>query len=251
MKGRILIVAFLAMGTSFGQSKKELAKEVAALKIKVSEAESRLDSIQKEVEINLEDEQQKFSYAFGVAVGNNLKQGGFEEELSYHVIAKAIEEVITGTERIPLGECLSYVQNAFTLKQKEEAEKKAAEGTAFLLENGKRDGVITTESGLQYEVLVSGNGAIPKASDRVRVHYTGMLIDGTVFDSSVDRGKPQVLSANQVIQGWQEALQQMPIGSKWKLFIPYSLAYGERGAGGVIKPYAALIFELELLGIEE
>ena len=252
MKKSIVVIVTLFLGVvSYGQKKKDLINEVTKLKTQLAEMQQKIDAEAKAKEVNLEDEKQKFSYAFGVAVGNNLKIGGFGEDLSYNVIAKAIQEVIEGNERMALEQCLELVQSSFVEKQKEEAAKKSEEGAAFLAENGKREGVITTESGLQYEILTEGNGPIPKASDQVSVHYTGMLIDGKVFDSSVERGKPQVLGASQVIKGWQEALQKMPVGSKWKLFIPYDLAYGERGAGGAIPPYAALIFEIELLKIED
>lgn len=125
------------------------------------------------------------------------------------------------------------------------------EGEAFLAANKLREEVITTESGLQYEILVKGKGALPTKDDQVRVHYHGTLIDGTVFDSSVERGEPIVFGVTQVIPGWTEALQLMPVGSKWKLYIPYNLAYGENGAGAQIPPYSTLIFEVELLGIEK
>ncbi|WP_394747934.1 FKBP-type peptidyl-prolyl cis-trans isomerase [Spongiimicrobium salis] len=250
MKKSIVVIVALFLGVAgYGQKKKELINEVAKLKAQVAEMQQQLDAVEKAKEVNLEDKNHKFSYAFGVAVGNNLKIGGFGEELSYNVIAKAIQEVMEGKERIALEQCLELVQSSFVEKQKEEAAKKSEEGAAFLAENGKREGVITTESGLQYEVITQGNGPVPKASDQVSVHYTGMLIDGKVFDSSVERGEPQVLGASQVIKGWQEALQSMPVGSKWKLYIPYDLGYGERGAGGAIPPYAALIFEIELLEI--
>ncbi len=127
---------------------------------------------------------------------------------------------------------------------------KKAEGEAFLAENAKRPEVTTTESGLQYEVLVAGKGKVPTAESTVKVHYAGTLIDGTEFDSSYKRGEPTTFGVTQVIKGWTEALQLMPVGSKWKLYIPYNLAYGERGAGQNIPPYSALIFEVELLGIE-
>ena len=124
------------------------------------------------------------------------------------------------------------------------------EGEKFLLENKKRSGVMTTASGLQYEVIKMGDGAKPGPTDKVKTHYHGTLIDGTVFDSSVERGEPISFQVNGVIAGWQEALQLMNVGSKYKLYIPYNLAYGERGAGADIKPFSALIFEVELLGIE-
>jgi len=125
----------------------------------------------------------------------------------------------------------------------------SADGQVFLDENAKKDGVTVTDSGLQYEVMVDGDGEKPAASSTVRTHYHGMLTDGTVFDSSVDRGEPTEFPVNGVIAGWTEALQLMSVGSKWRLTIPYSLAYGERGAGGAIGPYATLVFEVELLAI--
>ncbi|MCA1950988.1 MAG: FKBP-type peptidyl-prolyl cis-trans isomerase, partial [Treponema sp.] len=130
------------------------------------------------------------------------------------------------------------------------ADNKAKE-TKFLEDNGKKPGVKTTASGLQYEVISEGTGAKPQASDTVKVHYTGTLIDGTKFDSSVDRGEPAVFPLDQVIPGWTEAIQLMSVGSKYKFFIPSSLAYGESGAGNVIPPNSALIFEVELIGIEK
>jgi FKBP-type peptidyl-prolyl cis-trans isomerase FklB len=122
-------------------------------------------------------------------------------------------------------------------------------GKAFLEENKKREGVVTLPSGLQYEVINEGDGAIPKATDKVKCHYHGTLIDGTVFDSSVQRGQPAVFGVNQVIKGWVEALQLMSVGSKWRLYIPSDLAYGKQGAGGSIEPNTTLIFDVELLGI--
>lgn len=138
-------------------------------------------------------------------------------------------------------------------KQQEAAQEMAkvnqAAGEAFLAENGKRPEVTTTASGLQYEVLAEGNGDMPTAGDQVTVHYTGKLIDGTVFDSSVERGQPATFGVTQVIPGWVEALQKMKVGSKWRLFIPSNIAYGPQGAGGVIGPNATLIFDVELLQI--
>ena len=123
-------------------------------------------------------------------------------------------------------------------------------GTEFLKENSKKEGVIVTDSGLQYEIITKGTGALPKATDKVKTHYHGTLTNGTVFDSSVDRGEPISFPVNGVIKGWQEALQLMPVGSKWRLVVPYELAYGERGAGASIAPFSTLIFEVELIGIE-
>ena len=138
------------------------------------------------------------------------------------------------------------------IKKKEKVvhEKTIQEGKDFLMQNADREGVITLESGLQYEILKEGTGQIPKASDKVKVHYHGTLLNGDVFDSSVQRGTPASFGVTQVIKGWVEALQIMPVGSKWKLFIPSDLAYGSRGAGAKIGPYSTLIFEVELLDIE-
>ena len=134
-------------------------------------------------------------------------------------------------------------------KQAEEAKAMSVEGDTFLTDNAAREGVITTDSGLQYEVLASGEGEIPTAASTVRTHYHGTLIDGTVFDSSYDRGEPTEFPVGGVIAGWTEALQMMTVGSKWRLTVPYELAYGEQGAGGVIGPFATLIFDIELLDI--
>lgn len=135
-------------------------------------------------------------------------------------------------------------------KEKENMGPKIKEGEDFLAENGKRKSVVTTESGLQYEILVKGDGPKPTLTDEVETHYHGTLLDGTVFDSSVDRGESISFPVSGVIKGWTEALQLMPVGSKWKLYIPYNLAYGERGAGKMIGPYSALIFEVELISIK-
>jgi FKBP-type peptidyl-prolyl cis-trans isomerase FklB len=141
------------------------------------------------------------------------------------------------------------LQDYFTKQQDEMLNKNLEAGKAFLEENKKREGVVTLPSGLQYEVINEGDGAIPKATDKVKCHYHGTLIDGTVFDSSVQRGQPAVFGVNQVIKGWVEALQLMSVGSKWRLYIPSDLAYGKQGAGGSIEPNTTLIFDVELLGI--
>ena len=141
------------------------------------------------------------------------------------------------------------IQDYFTKQQAAASEGIIKAGADFLAENGKRKGVTTTKSGLQYEILKKGNGPIPAATDNVETHYHGTLLDGTVFDSSVERGQPISFGVNGVIAGWTEALQLMNVGSKWKLYIPYNLAYGERGAGQSIGPYSTLIFEVELLKI--
>lgn len=194
------------------------------------------------------------SYAIGVLVGaNNLKQleaapGG--NEINKEAMAAAFHASTLGEDSIISPEqANALVQKFFESAGQRKAQKNLEEGNAFLEKNKARAGVTTTESGLQYEVLTTGTGPMPTAADQVRVHYHGTLIDGKVFDSSVDRGEPVVFGVGQVIPGWTEALQLMPVGSKWKIYLPAQIAYGERGAGGDIGPNAALIFEVELLEI--
>lgn len=192
----------------------------------------------------------KISYAIGLSMGQNLMGSGVTS-LEYADLAAGIKDVLEKNQpQISYQEAQQVLSKFFSeLEQKIAGEAKAA-GEAFLAENAKREGVKVTESGLQYEVLEATIGQKPKATDKVRVHYEGTLIDGTVFDSSYKRGESITFGLNQVIKGWTEGLQLMSIGSKYKLYLPYQLAYGERGAGANIPPYAALIFTVELLGIE-
>lgn len=204
--------------------------------------------------VKLQSNIDSVSYAIGVLVGsNNLKQletapgGG---EISKEVMASAFRTASMGEEAALTDEQANeLVHKFFESASQREAQKALEEGNAFLEKNKAREGVTTTESGLQYEVITAGTGALPVATDQVRVHYHGTLIDGKVFDSSVDRGEPVVFGVNQVIPGWTEALQLMPVGSKWKIYLPSNIAYGERGAGGDIGPNSVLIFEVELLEI--
>ncbi|MBQ8832295.1 MAG: FKBP-type peptidyl-prolyl cis-trans isomerase [Paludibacteraceae bacterium] len=192
----------------------------------------------------------KISYAIGLSMGQNLMGSGVTS-LEYADLAAGIKDVLEKNQpQISYQEAQQVLGKFFSeLEEKIAGEAKAA-GEAFLAENAKREGVKVTESGLQYEVLEATIGQKPKATDKVRVHYEGTLIDGTVFDSSYKRGESITFGLNQVIKGWTEGLQLMSIGSKYKLYLPYQLAYGERGAGANIPPYAALIFTVELLGIE-
>ena len=192
----------------------------------------------------------KISYAIGLSMGHNLMGSGVTS-LEYADLAAGIKDVLEKNQpQISYQEAQQVLGKFFSeLEEKIAGEAKAA-GEAFLAENAKREGVKVTESGLQYEVLEATIGQKPKATDKVRVHYEGTLIDGTVFDSSYKRGESITFGLNQVIKGWTEGLQLMSIGSKYKLYLPYQLAYGERGAGANIPPYAALIFTVELLGIE-
>ena len=192
----------------------------------------------------------KISYALGLSMGQNLMGSGVEK-LNYQDLAAGIEDVLTHQQpKISYQEAQQVLNTFFQeLEQKIAGAAKEA-GEKFLAENAKREGVKVTESGLQYEILEPSLCQKPKATDTVRVHYEGTLIDGTVFDSSYKRGESITFPLNGVIKGWTEGLQLMSIGSKYKFFIPYQLAYGERGAGASIPPYAALIFTVELLGIE-
>ena len=192
----------------------------------------------------------KISYALGLSMGQNLMSSGVES-LNYQDLAAGIEDVLTKQQpKISYQEAQQVLNQFFQELEVKVAGAAKAEGEKFLAENAKREGVKVTASGLQYEILEPSLGQKPKATDTVRVHYEGTLIDGTVFDSSYRRGESITFPLNGVIAGWTEGLQLMSIGSKYKFFIPYNLAYGERGAGQSIPPYAALIFTVELLGIE-
>ena len=194
----------------------------------------------------------KTSYAVGLSFGQHLAQSKIKG-LDYQSFAKGVEAMCEGKQpEIDLKEAQELL-NKFFAKLEEESKAQFAQvreaGEKFLAENAKRANVVTLPSGLQYEIITEAIGQKPVATDKVKVHYHGTLIDGTVFDSSVRRGEPATFGVTQVIQGWVEALQLMPVGSKWKLYIPYDLAYGEHGAGQMIAPFSALIFEVELLEI--
>ena len=198
---------------------------------------------------NLNTEMEKVSYSLGVNVAKSVKNQGLTS-IDSEAIAQAFTDVFEGNElKISEQESNLVLQDYFGKLAKEAQSANVEAGQKFLAENAKRDGVTTTATGLQYEVLAEGSGDSPKETDQVTVHYHGTLIDGTVFDSSVERGQPATFPVNGVIPGWVEALQLMKPGAKYKLFIPSNLAYGERGAGGSIGPNATLIFEVELISI--
>lgn len=198
----------------------------------------------------------RISYALGLSMGNNFRASGIKE-INVQDFADGVAAVFDGlAPKMSYDEAKNEIRVYFEAMQREQeaaaaqmAEANAKAGEAFLAENGKRVEVKTLPSGLQYEVLKEGDGAMPTADDQVEVHYTGKLIDGTVFDSSVDRGVPATFGVTQVIPGWVEALQLMKAGSTWRLFIPSQLAYGPRGAGDLIGPNATLIFDVELLKV--
>lgn len=192
---------------------------------------------------------EKLSYALGLSIAGNLQKSGVAE-LDYESFARGVKHHIEGSEtEISPEEANQIINEFFTAIQSKQFEANVKAGQEFLAENAKKDGVVTLESGLQYEVMTEGTGTVPAATDSVKCHYHGTLIDGKVFDSSVQRGEPAVFPVNGVIAGWVEALQLMPVGSKWKLSIPSNLAYGEQGAGQDIGPHTTLVFEVELLEI--
>jgi FKBP-type peptidyl-prolyl cis-trans isomerase FklB len=185
-------------------------------------------------------------------MGQQMMENPFDG-LEVATVMAGLQDAVNGVD-CPVSDedmraAFAAINEQMQAKQAEEAKAMSVEGDRFLTDNAAREGVITTDSGLQYEVLASGEGEIPTAASTVRTHYHGTLIDGTVFDSSYDRGEPTEFPVGGVIAGWTEALQMMTVGSKWRLTVPYELAYGEQGAGGVIGPFATLIFDIELLDI--
>ena len=198
----------------------------------------------------LKTQSDSVSYSLGVIVGKNLKGQGVSN-LNLESFIRAIDQVINNRETdMAPSEAESYYRTYQQSKTLKEGQMNKEIGEKFLAENATKEGIMTTESGLQYEILKMGEGPKPAATDKVLTHYHGTLIDGRVFDSSVDRGEPIAFGLNQVISGWTEVLQLMPVGSKWRAYLPYNLAYGERSAGPLIKPFSALIFEIELLEIQ-
>ena len=193
---------------------------------------------------------EKVSYALGMSIANNIMASGVKD-LNVEEFVKAITTYMAGEEpAMTPAEAQQVLNDYFTKLQEEQTAALKKEGEEFLAQNAKQEGVVTLPSGLQYKVLKSGNGATPKASDSVECHYEGRLISGTVFDSSYQRGETATFGVTQVIAGWVEALQLMKEGDKWQLYIPYNLAYGERGAGAQIPPFATLIFDVELVKVK-
>ena len=206
--------------------------------------------------MELKETKQRVSYSIGADIGSNFKRQ--EIDIDPKALAAGLTDAIAGKTQLTEAE-MKDVLNTFRTdmmakmqeKQKAAVEKNAKEGEKFLADNAKKEGVKVTASGLQYKVIKSGTGKTPKLSDTVKTHYHGTLVDGTVFDSSVERKEPATFPVQGVIPAWTEALQLMKEGDKWQLFVPSKLAYGEQGAGGKIGPNATLIFEVELLSIEK
>lgn len=191
----------------------------------------------------------KLSYALGLGIGQQIKNMDIED-FSVEDFAQSIRDCVEGKEtQMTSKEAQILLNTYFAEKEQKQAQAAMAEGKAFLENNGKKEGVVTTKSGLQYEVLTEGTGKSPKASDTVRCHYEGRLLNGTIFDSSYQRNQPADFGLNQVIAGWTEGVQLMKEGAKYRFYIPYNLAYGEQGAGGSIPPYATLIFDVELVKV--
>jgi len=200
------------------------------------------------------DERAQLSYALGINIAEYLR--GMPMEPDIELVIEGLRDIFARAPKMSQEEynramhlCQEKMRAAAQTRAAEDAAKHKAEGAAFLAENGKKPGIRTTPSGLQYEVLSEGSGKSPAASDTVRVHYTGKLLNGTVFDSSVERGEPAEFGLSQVIAGWTEGLQLMKPGAKYRFFIPSELAYGEHGAGNSIPPHATLIFDVELLAV--
>ena len=191
----------------------------------------------------------KVSYALGMSIGRQLQQMN-AAEVNVDDFAQAIKDVFASKTSLTDSEAQQAVQDFFQRKAEEQADAAKAEGEAFLAENAKKEGVVSLPSGLQYQVLREGDGRKPAATDQVECHYEGTLINGQVFDSSYQRGQTATFGLNQVIAGWTEGLQLMQEGAKYRFFIPYHLAYGERGAGQSIPPFATLIFDVELVKVK-
>jgi FKBP-type peptidyl-prolyl cis-trans isomerase len=212
-----------------------------------------VSQVYAEEKMVLKNQKDKMSYIIGMDIGNNLKKQSID--VDPNILSKGIKDALASGKPLlteqEISETMAAFQKEMMAKQEQVAKKNKAEGDAFLSENKKKEGVKTLPSGLQYKVIKTGTGKKPKSTDTVTTHYRGTLINGTEFDSSYKRGQTVSFPVSGVVPGWTEALQLMEEGAKWQLFIPSNLAYGERGAGGLIGPNATLIFEIELISIQE
>lgn len=246
---KIALVA-LCMGSFVAvqaQSKKQVVAQNDSLKTEIKVLK---ETIQKQTKVDLQNEKAQFSYAIGVSFATNLKSQGIDS-LDLDALLVAMKDIEGGQPKMSASEAGQLIQTYMESQQMKQFSSVKEEGEKFLAENAKKPGVKVLPSGMQYQIITEGKGPKPSPTDKVTTHYHGTLVNGQVFDSSVERGQPASFPVNGVIQGWQEALVLMPVGSKWRLFIPYTSAYGERGAGGSIKPYSALIFDVELISIDK
>lgn len=247
-----LLVICLCTGLAFpvfSQSKKDLQAELNKLQSRIAELNAEITELKKPVEVDLSDSTEQVSYCFGVVLGHNFKNTGLDS-LDMDIFLSAMQDVF---QKKPLkvgpkeAEAMMHQYMQATMMKRSAIAKERSQ--VFLDANKTKEGVKTTATGLQYEILSEGKGKSPTTADRVTVHYTGKLTDGTIFDSSIQRGQPATFRVNQVIPGWTEALQLMQEGDKWILYIPYSLGYGERGSPPQIPPFSTLIFEVELIKV--
>ena len=249
MKLLVLCLCAVLAVPAFSQSKKELQAEVEQLQSRIAQLNEEIVELKKPVEVNLSDSTEQVSYCFGVVLGQNFKNTGLDS-LDMEVFLSAMQDVmLSKTLKVSPKEAEATMQQYLQAALMKRSEIAKEQSQKFLDTNKSKDGVKTTATGLQYKVLSQGGGKSPAPADRVTVHYTGKLTDGTVFDSSVQRGQPATFRVNQVIPGWTEALQMMKEGDKWMLYIPYSLGYGERGSPPQIPPFSTLIFEVELMRV--
>ena len=249
MRTLIYCIAFLISVPAFSQSKKELQAQLEQLKKETDQLKAEVQTLKTPKEIELNDTIKQVSYGLGTLVASNLKsQGG--DSLNIDAMVAGLKDIMLGKEpRLQQMEAIAIVQVYMQKAMEKKTVQAKADNAKFLEDNKKSEGVQTTKSGLQYKVISAGKGTkSPLATDKVTVHYTGKLIDGTVFDSSSGRD-PITFEVGGVIAGWTEALQLMKEGDKWMIYLPYDIAYGERGAGDQIPPYATLIFEVELIKV--
>jgi FKBP-type peptidyl-prolyl cis-trans isomerase FklB len=239
---KILIVLLMTVCvSSYAQTKSTSKKTVPAKKTTTTTTKAPAP-------VKFKNQSDSFSYAIGVSIANFYREQGITN-VNSTMVTKALNDCKAGKPALDEGQVNSIIMGYMQQKRSEKSAGARSAGEAFLAENKKKPGVITTASGLQYIIIKQGTGPKPTATDRVKVHYHGTLIDGTIFDSSVDRGEPAVLNLPEVIQGWIEGISLMPTGSKWRLFIPANLAWGDNDAGPIIKAGSAVIFDVELFEI--
>lgn len=255
---RIIIICIWIAGfhSVMGQSKKQLKaenqklrSELLALSVQNEDLSNDIDSLRKEMMIGLTNEAEKASYGLGIMIGSNIQDQGMDSLNVKAVLAGMGDMLADNALKMESAEAQMIFQQYMQRIMERKTTKAKEEGQQFLEKNKSAEGVKTTASGLQYKILTPGTGKNPGPASSVTVHYTGKLVDGTVFDSSVQRGTPATFPLNQVIKGWTEGLQLIKEGGKAILYIPYDLGYGERGAGGQIPPFATLVFEVELLKV--